>query len=200
MPPSAPSGNSSCGKSSARLASDDEKAADLLQRGIVDAVLLDPPGLVDQLPHGRGALLMQVHWVLRWPQYSRLLALSGLLSRSSRVNLRWGDETDRSGRPAGSSDDACRHRRWRRPRPSRRQARARHQAGRGDRPPGGAAAGAPSHHRPAPAGLRAAAGGDRARRNRRHPRPAHGARQRHPRDLPPHLPGAGRRPVRPGRR
>ena len=54
-----------------------------------------------------------------------------------------------------------------------------------------AAASRRSRHRPAPAGLRAAAAGDRARRDRRRRRPADGAERRRARPLPPHLPGAG---------
>ena len=42
-----------------------QKAADLLQGRVIDAVLLDAAGLVDQVPDSRGALLMQIHGILR---------------------------------------------------------------------------------------------------------------------------------------
>ena len=133
-----------------------------------------------------------------------LLSLSPALVAQGTINLRCGHEKDRSGRPAGSSDDAGCDRPGPDRRPSRPSPRPPPRPPRRPKPLGrqvaGAAAGRPSHHRPAPAGLRAAAAGDRARRNRRHARPAHGARQRDARPLPAHLPGAGGRPVRPGRR
>ena len=52
----------------------------------------------------------------------------------------------------------------------------------------------------APSGLRAAAAGHRARRDGRRPDLPTVLEQRRARPLPPHLPGAGGRPVRPGRR
>ena len=183
-----------------------QKAADLLQRRAVDAVLLDPPGLVDQVPDGRGALLVLVHLVLRWPQYSGPWAIWRLLPPTCRyaaIDLRWENESPCFRRPAGSSDDAGRvgagadHDQAAGQACGRHQDGCGHQGGRTSQPRGGQA---PSHHRPAPAGLRAATAGDRARRNRRGRRSAHGARHRHKGNLPPHLPGAGRRPVRPGRR
>jgi hypothetical protein len=42
-----------------------QQPADLVEVGIGDAALFDLPGLVDQAPHGRGALLMQGHLLLR---------------------------------------------------------------------------------------------------------------------------------------
>ena len=70
MPPSAPSGNSSCGKRSARLASDDNRPPIFSSVPRLTPGLLDLAGLVDQAPHGRGALLMLVHLILRRAQYS----------------------------------------------------------------------------------------------------------------------------------
>ena len=61
------------------------------------------------------------------------------------------------------------------------------------RPPGNAKPPAPPPRRRP--GLRAAAAGHRARRDRRRGRPADRARHREPRPLPAHLPGPGRRPV-----
>ncbi len=48
-----------------------QKPADLLQGGAIDPLALDAPGFVDQVPHGRGALLMLVHLLLHRAQYSR---------------------------------------------------------------------------------------------------------------------------------
>ena len=65
MPPSAPEREFVLREKLGAAGQRRQQAADLLECGVVDAVLLDPRGLVDQMPHGRGALLMQGHGVLR---------------------------------------------------------------------------------------------------------------------------------------
>src|SRR5262249_26585424 len=48
-----------------------QQAPDLLQGAAVHAFALDAPRLVDQVPDGRGSLLMQVHLSLRSVQYTQ---------------------------------------------------------------------------------------------------------------------------------
>ncbi len=199
MPPSAPSGNSSCGKSSARAASEASRPPIFSRLSRCHARLLDGAALVDQAPHGRGALLMQGHLVLRFGgQYSH-----PALVAPCQVPLRYRYETYRPGRPARSSDDAggtgsgpdpdqaaqdrgheqsgrqpgrCKSVRCQADiRQSGRAKASRCQAGRRHRR--GQEARCSSHHRPAPSGVRAAAAGHRARRDGRGRRPADGARE-----------------------
>ena len=200
MPPSGPSGNSSCGKELGAAGQRRQQAADLLEVGGGDA---GSSRCVGPRRPGAARRRRALDAGSFDPPFGRSIAIRRL-SPHGKSNYGGAMRTDPSRRSAGRGDpdggfgphpdrdgpdDDQAARQAAAPPPSPRPRQARPAA----RPT------APTIQRPPPR-LRAAAAGHRARRERRRGRPADRARHRKPRPLPAHLPGAGGRAVGPGRR